>query len=126
MELTQFDVVSPANEGVWMNLEHPVTGEPLEVKIKLAGIDSDYYKKELRRQQNKRFKKGFRKMNAEELESETIELLVACTLDWDGVELEGQALECNPENVRKVYKQFPWIKEQVDNFINDRANFLKN
>ena len=126
MDLTQFDVVSPANEGVWMNLEHPVTGEPLEVKIKLAGVDSDYYKKELRRQQNKRFKKGFRKMNAEELESETIELLVACTLDWEGVELEGQTLECNPENVRKIYKQFPWIKEQVDNFINDRANFLKN
>ena len=126
MELTQFDVVSPANEGVWMNLEHPVTGEPLEVKIKLAGVDSDYYKKELRRQQNKRFKKGFRKMNAEELESETIGLLVACTLDWEGVELEGQALECNPENARKIYKRFPWIKEQVDNFINDRANFLKN
>jgi len=126
MDLTQFDVVSPANEGVWMNLEHPVTGEPLDVRIKLAGIDSDYYKKELRKQQNKKFKKGFRKLSAEELEADTIELLVACTLDWEGVELEGQALECNPENVRKIYKRFPWIKEQVDNFINDRANFLKN
>ena len=126
MDLTQFDVVSPANEGVWMNLEHPVTGEPLDVKIKLAGVDSDYYKKELRKQQNKKFKKGFRKLSAEELEADTIELLVACTLDWEGVELEGQALECNPENVRKIYKRFPWIREQVDNFINDRANFLKN
>ena len=126
MDLTQFDVVSPANEGVWMNLEHPVTGEPLDVRIKLAGIDSDYYKKELRKQQNKKFKKGFRKLSAEELEADTIELLVACTLDWEGVELEGQALECNPENVRKIYKRFPWIREQVDNFINDRANFLKN
>ena len=126
MDLTQFDIVSPANEGVWMTLEHPVTGEPLDVKIKLAGVDSDYYKKELRKQQNRKFKKGFRKMSAEELEADTIELLVACTLDWEGVELEGQALECNAENARKIYKRFPWIKEQVDNFINDRANFLKN
>ena len=126
MDLAKLDIVSPANEGVWMELEHPVTGEPLGVKIKLAGTDSDYYKKELRRQQNKRLKKGIRNINAEELEAEAVELLVACTLDWEGVELEGQALECNPENVRKIYKKFPWIKEQVDAFINNRANFIKN
>lgn len=126
MDLKTLDIASPANEGVWMELEHPVTGEPLGIKIKLAGVDSDYYKKEIRRQQNKRLKKGIRNIKAEELENEAIELLVACTLAWENVEYNGEALECKPENVRKIYKEFPWIREQVDSFINDRANFVKN
>jgi len=126
MDLAKLDTLSPANEGVWMELEHPVTGEPLGIKIKVAGVDSDYYRKEMRRQQNKRLKKGIRTISAEELENEVIELLVACTLDWEGIEYEGKVLECNKENARMIYKKFPWIREQVDNFINDRANFLKS
>ena len=126
MDLAKLDILSPANEGVWMELEHPVTGEPLGIKIKVAGVDSDYYRKEMRRQQNKRLKKGIRTISAEELENEVIELLVACTLDWEGIEYEGKVLECNKENARMIYKKFPWIREQVDNFINDRANFLKS
>lgn len=126
MDLKTLDITSPANEGVWMDIEHPITGEVLDIKIKVAGIDSNIYRKKLREQQNKRIRKGFKNITAEELEAEAIELLVACTLDWKGVEYEGQELECNPENIRKIYKEFPWIREQVDLFINDRANFLKN
>jgi len=126
MDLKNLNVVDVANQGEWLELEHPVTGEPLGVRIKLAGIDSDYYKKEMRRQQNRRLKKGIRNISAEELEAETISLLVACTLEWENVEYDGTPLECNAENVRKIYKEFSWIREQVDVFINNRGNFIKN
>ena len=126
MDLKNLNVTEKAEEGSWCELEHPVTGETLDIRIKLAGIDSKTYREAARKQINKRLKKGLRKISVEDTEQEEIELLAACTLDWENVEYEGKELECNPENVKFVYKEFPWIREQVDAFIADRGNYLKN
>ena len=126
MDLKKLNITEKAEEGSWCELEHPVTGETLDIRIKLAGIDSKTYREAARKQINKRLKKGLRKISIEDTEQEEIELLAACTLDWENVEYEGNVLECNPENVKFVYKEFPWIREQVDAFIADRGNYLKN
>lgn len=52
----------------------------------------------------------------------TIELLTACTASWN-LTWNGKQPECTPENVRKLYAEQPWIREQVDVFVGDRANF---
>ena len=69
-------------------------------------------------------------MTAEEIETEALDVLVACTKAWhtgDKPELEmieGEWLACTPENVRRVYEELTWMKEQIDQEIGDRNNFL--
>lgn len=124
MDLKLLDTKTAANEGRWCLIYHPITNEPLDIQIKLAGADSDVYKKAINKQIEKRLKKSAVNRTLEQEEKEEIEILTACTLDWKNVEYEGRVLECNPENIKFIYSQFIWLREQVDNFINDRKNYI--
>lgn len=137
MDLMQFQ----AAEGADLIIEHPVTGKPIGdidqktgalvkvLKIKLAGKDSDVHKAQSRKMLNRRLNNQKTRRNSamtvEELEEEGLGMLVACTLGWENVELEGKELPFSAENARMVYTKFPWIREQVDAFIGERENFFK-
>lgn len=123
-DLEALDTGKTSDEGQWMELENPKNSEPLDMHIKLLGKDSEAYKKQVRKNQDRNLKKGFRKLKAENLENETIELLAACTIDWKGIIYQGNELEFTKENVRWLYKTYDWAKEQADEFIGDRGNFL--
>lgn len=124
--MSNFDLSSLEQEKLdanWMEVESP-TGEPLGIHLYLASQDSEEYQKQLRRQQDKHLKKKKMKMSAEEAENDNRELLVSCVLKWQGVIYNGEELECNVENARWLLKSFPFIEEQVNEFIGDRANFF--
>jgi hypothetical protein len=73
-------------------------------------------------------KGGFRATSTvpvEEIESDGLELLAACTKSWSGVVIEGKQVAFSHEAAADLYTRFPWIKEQVDTAIGDRANFIK-
>ena len=135
---------SNANQGAEMAVIDPLEGEPLGIFITLAGMDSDTYQglelkhqrvhlKNVRRQAQKM--RGMRNPNfvpeidPDLVTEQDLEKLVGVTLSWrtedegDVVVIDGERLECTPENVAKVYKEMPWIMEQVNYFIADRANF---
>jgi hypothetical protein len=40
------------------------------------------------------------------------------------ITLKGEDWDCGFENARKLYRQFPVIRRQVDKYINEDANFL--
>jgi len=124
VDLSQFDTKKTSEEGVWVEIENPIDGEPLGIHFKILGSDSEVYNKQIRKNKDKMMKQGMRNIKSENLEVEEIELLVACTVDWDNIVDNGEKLECTKENVRYVYKNYPWIKDQVDDFIGDRSNFL--
>ncbi len=134
IDLSKIDTVKGSNEGFNIQIYHPGTMVDLEVKINVLGKDSDEFQKVSRSQSKKRMAKmskgGFRAQNltptTEEIEKDGLELLARCTTSWLGVVVEGKKLECNYENVIMVYERFPWIKEQVDTAIGDRANFIKS
>ena len=120
MDLATLDSVKAANEGAAMEVLHPTSNVPLKddqdnpITITLIGQDSDKVKKRQRLEMNKRLKAGRRStMTAEELEEQ-------------GIKLDGQLLDCTADNAMKVYKRVPWLREQVDSFVGDRANFLKD
>jgi hypothetical protein len=133
MDLNQYDLNAPADEGSDMVLLNPATFTPFlqednetPVTIRLAGIDSDRYRKATNANANARIKSGkYIAPSAEQLQAEGIELLVKCTLAWDGIKWNGETLACTPANVRKIYTQFGWIRDQVDSWMADRRNFLK-
>lgn len=133
MDLATLDITKAANEGATMEVLHPTEGTVLKdeagkpITITLIGQDSEKVKKRQRVEMNKRLKNGRRQtMTAEELEEQGLQLLAFCTLSWSGIKLDGQDLDCNAANAVIVYQRLPWLKEQVDAFVGDRANFLKD
>lgn len=96
------------------------------VAIMVVSIDSERYREAERRVKQLRLDRlsgrGGR-ANATEIDKEAFDMLVECTVDWEGFLEDGQALTCTAENVAKVYTVAPWIKEQVSVFMGDRRNF---
>jgi len=129
-EALSLDSLSSADTSVFMPLVHPKTGEVIltpdggEMGITLYGKDSDIYRKAQRDITNRRLsKKTNATLTAERLEAEANEVLARCTTKWNIV-YEGEAIECNFSNAKKVYTSLPWVKEQVDEFVAERGNFL--
>jgi hypothetical protein len=124
-----------ADEGAEMKVLHPVSRRPMAlsdgtpVTVKLAGADSARFRKVQRGATDRRLKMAANNrravLNSADIESDGLDSLVACTLSWTGIVLDGKPVECNPANVKMVYLKMPWLKEQVDEFIGDRANFLR-
>ena len=124
MDLSNFDTVKGSDEGAVLYVRHPVTNEKTDAWIKMAGPDSKLAKQ--RRAQVQRLLRGKRNVSdidIDTLEKEALETRVALTLDWGNIEDEGK-LAFNEKNVRKVYAEYPWVAEQVDEFQGDRSNFF--
>jgi len=131
MDIQEIKLASASSEGVKMELYHPIEETSFDPPIFLTvvGMDSDIYQKAQMDQRNKQFKKMQRRnrlrfeMTAEETEEQSIELLARCILGWENIEWEGAPLPYNKENAKRLMR-INWIREQVDIFIGDRANFL--
>lgn len=139
-DLDSLDTVKACDRGAALELRHPETRKPLGVKITLAGADSEKYMKAANKiaanranmaltpAKMKRTQQGLPiEVTPEELEDrrdDALRLLAAATLSWEGVVVSGQEIACSEEEAFKLYRKFPWIKDQVDAFVSDRANFL--
>jgi hypothetical protein len=120
--------------GATITLRHPVSGEPLvddknvPVTIDIVGVDSPQFQTRRRSIANKRLTAaGNRKsrMTAEDLEVEAIGTLVSCVTGWSSnLELGGRPLEYSRTNARELLTRLAWVREQIDEAIADRANFL--
>ena len=130
LDLAAFDTVDKANSGQEMEVLHPATGESIGSYIILAGADSEVYRAAQRKIANKRLSnpsfRGQFKLTVEQLEVETLELLARCTLSWREVVYKGEQMPCTPENAKMLYKALPWLRDQVNGFIEDRSNFLSS
>ena len=73
---------------------------------------------------NRRIKSRSTTVTAEQLVSENYETLAKMTVSWQGIADENGPLECTFANAKSLYSQAPDVKEQVENFIAERANFL--
>ena len=52
-----------------------------------------------------------------------MEVLVAVTLEWQGITADGVELDFTDEAVAAVYRRFQWIREQVTKAIHDPKGF---
>ena len=126
------------DEGKRLTLLNPTTGEELCYEIEdgvetpmfltMVSLDSSIYKKSQRRIIDRRLKQQskFRsaKLNAAQLEEETLFTLADCTTGG-ALYADGEEVIVTPgADALKLYKRFPWIKEQASEFMEDRSNFL--
>ena len=125
--------LAPVTDGVPVPLRHPVTGEKLThdktgepITISIVGMDSDQFRARHRAIINRRLNAGKKaKVTAEEIETESIGTIAACVTGWAGVNLDGADLTFTIDNVKALLARLPFIREQLDEAIADRANFLK-
>ena len=128
LDLDVLDFAGSAKDGARLDLRHPITNAPTGAWLQLLGTDSDTYRAAQRAVQRDRLKQIARTrrvaVSPEEMESEALQLLVVATIGMGGVVVKGQLLTYSADTVRDLYKRHHWIREQADEFINDRANFL--
>lgn len=118
-----------------MPIKHPHTNLPLrdgegnDAFIELHSGDSAIARKVQRTITNGRLQMRNRnKITADRLESEGTELLAALTVDWYLVNWRtGEKIDvkCTREDAEELYgaSGMQWLREQVDEFVADRANF---
>ena len=116
-------------------LTHPKKRTPLFDKdgrqacVTLYGPDSKPAMKSKQVATQAALSRRNRAMDAEELEAQNIEFLVAITAGWYLVNFDGEVIEYEftPNNARKLYAnpEMGWLKDLVDEAAGNRANFLK-
>ena len=117
------EIKNKADEGVWMVVTDPKTGDDTDIQIKLAGRDSKIFKNQLTAYQDKARQKA-KGLSPAESNKFTKSTYVACTLDWKHVEENGEEIEFTQQNVKRLYEKYNWLYEQVVDFVDDRVNFL--
>jgi len=143
-DLNSLDTVKGSNDGFDVNLYNPATNEDTGIIITVLGKDSDCFQQITKKQNKKRMdmmsKNGFRSgkissPSQEEIEANGLDLLAECTTGWkssdengeykDSIFLDKKDVVFSVDNAKSLYSRFPWIKEQIDIAIGDRANFIK-
>ena len=112
-----------------IDINHPVTLEPIGLKIDLLPTTSKQVRDVQRKHANENIKNRFKTTTAEKLEANALDILVAATAGWtwgEGADWKGGKPELTPENVREVYKKAPWIRKQVDEALGDDAEFFRD
>jgi hypothetical protein len=116
-----------------MNVRHPVTDEFLyadedkkqPVTVTLYGTSSKTYRQYVLGMQNRSLRRGNKKVSAEVMRDEGIELLVACSEKIDNLTLNGSAVD-NPAAFRELYSDpsYDWLKSQIDAELGSAEAFL--
>lgn len=128
IDLADLDTTKGGEEGYEHELLHPTEAYRMGMFITVIGEDSDTYQEQLRALQQKTISRAFTKdrlLNArEDGDEDALELLATATRSWRGIRVDGQELAFTPDNARKLYRRFKWIREQIARVIRDRSNFF--
>lgn len=143
MDFANFKLTEKSDEGAWCHLNHPVTKEPLYLddahgcpdhskpcRIKMAGRDSAVWKEAekqfVQRQLDKAQAGNSAKVTVESVQHNALAVLASATLEWENIPYNGNILRLDTDkhNARALYAAVAWIKEQVDEFAGNRANYL--
>lgn len=134
VDIADFDTVAGSNEGAVMEVRHPKTNEVLyhddgrPFTITYRGKDSEAFRDAARKQQDRRIQQNMRTrapVLSSLIEKDDIELMVVATIKWDII-LGGKAPPNDPKAYREAYTNYPWLKEQGDEFVGVRSNFIKS
>jgi len=101
-----------ANDTADCTIVDPYTGDDTDIIITVYGPYS------------KEYAEAF-KSEAARKESDSLELLIDLTVEWINVSLDGEDLEFNRDNAKKVYSmESKIVRRQVEGFILNQKNFL--
>lgn len=132
MSFEKLNTAKVSETGAPMKVYGPDGTPVLDSKGKQAVVylrsrDSQSYRAKQHEMTNAALNRRNRKVTAQQIEAQAVELMVACATGWEGIEDENdKPVKFSPEKFEEYLTKpgFEWFREQVDEFINSRANFL--
>lgn len=123
--LAKFDTRTRANQGVEIQLKDLRTGKPAGAFITIIGQDSDRFQ-EVKTEQARELADSMsgERPTAAMINAMTCRTLAACTLGWRGLDGPDGPLQFSVSAAEQLYRDYPAIRDQVNEEIADRANFV--
>lgn len=128
-----------------VEINHPATGAPIGVRVKLVSIDDDRLKKIKRNITDRRLylEQRGKSFKAEEIEENKNDLTFGAMLDWEWYnptgkegdtdydpdampDFHGAVPEFNRKNVIAVITELTWFGDQVNEAIGETKDFFDN
>lgn len=133
MDLANLDFGKNPEITAVMNVIHPITGEEMfqddgvtPVTVTLLGMESSVAKRITKARAQKQLNKRNQKVDLDEAREFTISLQAKLITASQGLTENGQDLDLTDHVTSvDVLTRFNWLREQIDEFITDRANFYK-
>jgi len=143
--MEMFDTVAASERGAWLHLTNMITGQPAyadedetaPMRIRLLGMDSAEVRKRVKRRaaaltKRRGVKLDIKRMSEEQIlgilnegEGNQIMDAVDATVGWENLTRDGKPLDYSYENAEWLYKSYPAILRQVQEFLEVEANFFE-
>lgn len=129
MDLSNFKI----NETVTVTLTNPLSDEdePLTnddgtpMTVEVYGPDSKPYRSAVHALQNERAKSGKKSLPPEEVEDQLLDLQAKCVKEWN-ITLNGENPKATVSKVKKVFTDYPFIRDQIMEKAGSRRDFISN
>lgn len=116
------DIVEGQDRGAELLIKHPVTGEPTDVVLIVAGPDSDVQRRARLKMQDALY--AFRgRPPADDFDRLEIERLARCIVGWR-VKRDGQDVPFAFSAAVKLLTEMRFIREQVEAFAASRVDYF--
>jgi hypothetical protein len=131
LDLAKFgeELKQSQEDGIEVVIKHPESGEPIGLKVLVAGPDSERQRKARQRAQNARIRaRRMTPLSAAEQETETAKILGESTISWEwsnGLTFNGAVPDLDVETAASLYRKLPFVREQIDMAAADRGGFTK-
>ena len=112
-----------------MSVRHPITGKLTGATITLFGPDSQESQELDAKLSDKRLQRiqqrGVQKISSAELNEMQLEKLVGLTKEIKNFFVKGEEYASTKTNIFNLYHGNAWLREQVQDFLEDRRNFFR-
>lgn len=121
-----------ADTGVQMTVRNPATGLPMEGEtITLLGKDSKVYRDHVAKRERALLDhvnntRRPPKLSQDQIKQQALDDLMVLTIGWALTDVNGDPLQFSKDAARDLYSdpEVAFVREQVEEFVQDRANFL--
>lgn len=132
MDLANLDLSKRSENQAVLTVQHPITTEDMvddegnPVTITLLGMESAIAKRMTKARAQKQLNSRKSKQDLDEMREFTINLLSKLVVASSGFKEHGIEIDLADESTAvRIFTQYAWLREQVDEFLMDRANFYK-
>lgn len=129
-DLPELDTKQNSEAGVAVPIRSLVNGLPIvkngvPFTLTVLGPDSKAYREAMAKQRAADFQAQLLDDKSVDEEKSASDFLASITTGWTGVfDAAGNALAFNREAVAAMYLKYPAVRDQVDRFAGNRANFI--
>lgn len=124
------DIDDISTGDVTSEILHPVTEEPVGIRVTLMSPTDSRLKGIKRQIQNENLKRQNRRktIKASEVEENENALLAATVVSWDWYDAvyKGEKPDCTPKMIKEIFTEKPWFRQAINDLLEAEADFFTN